>query len=362
MYRSRDHGSTWFSIDGGLFIGGGISVAVSPTDPNHLLYATDTRLLSSANGGRDWKQDGGALVFGPTLAVAFDPDGTGAVASTAAGVFWTRDGTQWQDSGAPAGAAPARAIAFGAAPGRAYLAGARGLYLSDDHGRTWLRPAEGLPEGAITALLVVPAPRELVLVVAGADIWASTDGAQSWRAASAGLPHAKIQTVAADPAKPGTLWAAGADRLFSSADSGVTWQAVGQPLAESGMSIRGIAASGDGRTVVLTTHRGVQRSLDGGSSWKLVEGNLPVHLEAGPLIRDPHDAATLYAGFSLTPYGEVWRRADEGNNLLSQIDPISLAGGAAFLALVVVGGVLAARWLTRLRGVDRDRQSGETAG
>ena len=57
-----------------------------------------------------------------------------------------------------------------------------------------------------------------------------------------------------------------------------------------------------------------------------MEGNLPVHLEAGPLIRDPHDAATLYAGFSLTPYGEVWRRADEGSNLLSQIDPISLRG------------------------------------
>ena len=143
---------------------------------------------------------------------------------------------------------------------------------------------------------------------------------------------------------------------------GATWQAVGQPLAETGTSVRGIAVSSDGRTVVLTTHRGVQRSLDGGNSWKLVEGNLPVHLEAGPLIRDPHDAATLYAGFSLTPYGEVWRRADEGNNLLSQIDPISLAGGAAFLGLIVVGGVLAARRLARLRGVDRDRQSGESAG
>jgi hypothetical protein len=96
--------------------------------------------------------------------------------------------------------------------------------------------------------------------------------------------------------------------------------------------------------------------------WKLVEGNLPVHLEAGPLIRDPHDAATLYAGFSLTPYGEVWRRAEQGSNLLSQIDPISLAGGAAFLCLLVVGGVLVVRSLARARAVDRDRPSGETTG
>jgi hypothetical protein len=361
MYRSRDNGSTWFSIDAGLFIGGGISLAVSPADPNHLLYATDTRLLSSANGGRDWKQDGGALLFGPTLAVAFDADGSGAVASTAAGVFWTGDGVHWQDSGAPAGAAPARAIAFGTAPGRVYLAGARGLYLSDDHGRSWSRSGEGLPDG-VTAVVVVAAPRETVFVVAGGDVWASADGARTWHSASAGLPHAKVDIVAADPAKPGIVWAAAADRLFTSEDSGATWQAVGQPLAETGISVRGIAVSSDGRTVVLATHRGVQRSLDGGNSWKLVEGNLPVHLEAGPLIRDPHDAATLYAGFSLTPYGEVWRRADEGNNLLSQIDPISLAGGAAFLGLIGVGGVIAARRLARLRGVDRDRQSGESAG
>jgi photosystem II stability/assembly factor-like uncharacterized protein len=362
MYRSRDHGSTWVSVDAGLFIGGGISLAVSPVDPNHLLYATDTRLLSSANGGRDWKQDGGALLFGPTLAVAFDGDGTGAVASTAAGVFWTSDGLRWRDSGAPAGAAPARAIAFGAAPGRVYLAGARGLFLSVDHGRSWSRTGEGLPEGAVSAVVVAPTPREIVFAVAAGDIWASADGARTWRSASAGLPHAKVEVITADPARPGVVWAVAADRLFSSEDSGATWQAVGQPLAETGTSVRGIAISSDGRSVVLTTHRGVQRSLDGGNSWSLVEGNLPVHLEAGPLIRDPHDAATLYAGFSLTPYGEVWRRADEGNNLLSQIDPVSLAGGAAFLGLIAVGGVLAVRRLARLRSVDRDRQPGESAG
>ena len=90
MFRSRDNGEYLdCRSTPGLFIGGGISLAVSPADPNHLLYATDTRLLRSRNGGRDWKQDGGALLFGPTLAVAFDARWQGAVASTAAGVFWT---------------------------------------------------------------------------------------------------------------------------------------------------------------------------------------------------------------------------------------------------------------------------------
>jgi hypothetical protein len=74
---------------------------------------------------------------------------------------------------------------------------------------------------------------------------------------------------------------------------------------------------------------------------------LPVHLEAGPLLRDPHDAQTLYAGFSLVPYTELRRRAEHGSNLLSRIDPVSAIGAGAFLALLLIGGWLGARRLSR---------------
>jgi hypothetical protein len=89
------------------------------------------------------------------------------------------------------------------------------------------------------------------------------------------------------------------------------------------------------------------RSTDGGQSWAQVESTLPVHLESGLLLRDPHDTATLYAGFSLTPYGEMWRRAEQGGSLLAQLDPVSLAGGLAFLVFLVVIGILVTRWLLR---------------
>jgi hypothetical protein len=94
----------------------------------------------------------------------------------------------------------------------------------------------------------------------------------------------------------------------------------------------------------------VYRSQDAGGNWTLIEGNLPVHLEAAPLVRDPHDLDTLYAGFSLTPYDEIWRRAVEGSNLLSQVDPMSLAGGAAFLILLAVAAIYAVRRLLRSAG------------
>ncbi|HYL18455.1 MAG TPA: hypothetical protein VEV20_07225, partial [Burkholderiales bacterium] len=71
------------------------------------------------------------------------------------------------------------------------------------------------------------------------------------------------------------------------------------------------------------------------------------HLEAGPLVRDPKDPATLYAGFSLTPYNEIRRRALEGSNLLAQVDIVSLAGGGAFLVLLAVAAVYIVRRLWR---------------
>jgi hypothetical protein len=87
------------------------------------------------------------------------------------------------------------------------------------------------------------------------------------------------------------------------------------------------------------------RSKDGGYSWTLKEDNLPVHLESGPLARDPSDARTLYAVYSLMPYPEVWRTALEGSNLLARVDPVSLAGGLAFVLLLLIGGAMLVRWL-----------------
>jgi hypothetical protein len=123
---------------------------------------------------------------------------------------------------------------------------------------------------------------------------------------------------------------------------------MGAPLLEPGTSVRGIAVTQDGQVIALTTHRGLLRSADGGKTWGQVEGTLPVHLEAGPLLADPHDAGTWYTGFALSPYPEIWRRTEEGSNLLSQADPFSLAGGAALLLLLIIGGWLGAKKLSRI--------------
>ena len=103
------------------------------------------------------------------------------------------------------------------------------------------------------------------------------------------------------------------------------------------------------RCLVVTTHRGTYRSTDAGAHWALEEGNLPVHLEAGPLARDPANPRILYVVYSLIPYPEVWRSALEGSNLLARVDPMSLIGGLAFLLLLLLSGMLLVVWLVRRR-------------
>jgi hypothetical protein len=113
--------------------------------------------------------------------------------------------------------------------------------------------------------------------------------------------------------------------------------------------VRGIAASADATTLVISSDRGIYRSDDCGETWAPKEDNLPIHIEAGPLARDPNDASVVYAVFSLMPYAEVWRMALEGGNLLARIEPISLVGGFSFCVLVLIGGGLAALHLSRRR-------------
>lgn len=351
LFRSRDNGATWFPADAGLFIGGALTLAVHPRDGNHLLYGTDTRLLRSKNGGRDWVTEAPDTLVGAVFAVAFAADGLGGMASTGTRIFYSADGSNWKDTLAPAGAAPARAFVLGSPTGRVYLAGAHGLFASADGGQNWLSASDGvLPEASVGALLVIPGPADQVYAVVDGKVWASGDAGQTWQARGAALQAARIDALVADSSQAGRLWSVAADQVFVSDDAGANWKAHGRPLPERDTSVRGLAVAEGGNTIVLSTHRGVLRSVDGGQSWAQIEGTLPVHLEAGPLLRDRHDTATLYAGFSLSPYDEMWRRAEQGGSLIAHLDPLSIAGGLAFLVLLLVIGIMATRWLSRRFG------------
>lgn len=348
LFRSRNLGETWLNADVGLFLNAALAVAVSPRDPLHLLMGTDLGLVGSRNGGRSWDVEARDLIFGPVFAVTFSPDGERAVCAAQSGVF-RHDGGRWTAARVPDAAIPARTVAYGSAPDRIYLLGRSRLFRSSDGGETYAAVPGPAEESAFTALDVRRGAREILVAAIDGAVRSSEDGGGQWRAGSLGSAEDPVDTVAVDPWHENRLWAARGGRVYVSDDIGSSWRAAGSELPEPGTTVRGIAASRDGIALLLTTHRGTLRSEDGGQSWALKEGNLPVHIEAGPLARDPGDPGVIYAVYSLVPYSEVWRAASEGGNLLARLDWFSLAGGASFCLLVLIGGAVAVRWLMRLR-------------
>jgi photosystem II stability/assembly factor-like uncharacterized protein len=342
LFRSRDHGATWVSANRGQIVAGAIALAISPADVNHLLLGAESGLLRSRNGGRDWTIEAPAVVVGPVFALAFAADGQRALVSTGLGIFGGEAGNICRQALAPQGAAPARAIVRSGEAGRVYLAGWTGLYRSDDWGASWSSAGGGLPHELARALLVVHGSPETLYAIVEGGIWASVDGARTW-ARRGGISPTGVDALAADSKHPTRLWAAGGDRLFRSDDGGASWQRVGRTLPEPNTTVRGIAASEE--QVVVTTDRGLYRTVDGGESWTMIVENLPAHLEAGPLVRDPGDSATLYAGFALVPYPELWRRAAEREGAFARVSVTSLVGGGIFLIAVAIGALAALRWL-----------------
>jgi photosystem II stability/assembly factor-like uncharacterized protein len=342
LFRTRDAGASWVPVNAGSFVSGAIALAISPVDPNQLLLGTDSGLLRSQNGGRDWQVVAPNVLVGATFAVIFDADGARALASGASSLFRS-DGTEWRAIQAPAGAAPVRTLARGSAPGRVYLAGWAGLHRSDDWGTSWLRIGDGLPEEHVDALVVSPGPPELVYVIAGGQLWAGLDGGRQWQPRNAGPPTGRAEMVALDDFAPMRLWTRVNGRLYRSDDQGEHWRAVGRPLPEPDVLVRGIAVID--QAILLATDRGVYRSSDGGDRWQVPSDGLPAHLEAGPMVNDPRNPSTIYVGFAFTPYAELWRQASEGRTMFERLDVTHLAGGAAFLLLLILGAVALLRRL-----------------
>jgi photosystem II stability/assembly factor-like uncharacterized protein len=343
LFRSRDHGRSWFQANQGRPIGGALSIAVQPADSNYLLLGTDAGLLASRNGGLDWEQQAPTTLTGAVLAVAIDPAGGRALAATERAIFRSNDLQDWQSSPTPVGASPARSIVPGPRSGQAYLLGWQHLYRTADWGASWIAVSADLPESPVTALAVA---RDGVFAVVAGEAWASFDDGVSWERRDLGLP---VGTVQALGYVDSTVWAAGADRVFRSTDRGLTWTPVGQPLDEQGTEIRGLAADSAGSDIVLSTHRGLYATRDGGASWSLLADNLPAHLEAGPLLADQTQSGVLYAGFALLPYTEQWARAAGGRSAAGQLSLSEVAGAAAFLALLGLAAGGALQWLARRR-------------
>lgn len=77
----------------------------------------------------------------------------------------------------------------------------------------------------VKAVVVEPQRPERVYVAGAAGIYRSDDAGQTWQAASGGLEGIEVVALSLDPAKQDRVFGGAADgRVFESDDGGVTWR------------------------------------------------------------------------------------------------------------------------------------------
>jgi hypothetical protein len=339
VFRSRDGGATWLQVNQESFPRGALALAVHPGDPHHLLLATDSGLLRSRNGGRDWVPEASSLIDGPAFAVAFGSDGQDAIAS-GAGALYRLEGQRWRETRTPSGSAPARALIDGGVAGRLYLAGWTGLHRSDNGGRSWTRVGEAIGAEPVRSLVVSVARPDEVHGVAGGRVWSSFDGARHWRVDT--LAPAGVDALAFDRGVPARLWLVAGGRVHRRDGPAARWEPVGVVLPDVQARPRALHANGD--VLLVATDRGVYRSPNAAVDWTLLSAELPDHSET-TLVRDPHDAATVYAGFSRM--GAEQLKGTPADSGVASQDVMLLVAAYAGLGSLLVGVGVAVRRFTR---------------
>ncbi len=221
-------------------------------------------------------------------------------------------------------------VGTGSACPRGNVSVGNGAYRSTDGGRTW--DHIGLPEaGLISRIVVDPRdPDRAFVAVLGQifgrsperGVYRTEDGGDTWEVVLAGSDTAGAADLVMNPANPRELFAArwraerkpwtlldgGAESgLYRTRDGGDTWQLVGgglpvateeEPVGRIGVSI---AASDPSRVYALVTaaedRGGLYRSDDGGDTWSRVNGDRRLRSRGwyySHVIADPTDPNTVH--------------------------------------------------------------------
>jgi photosystem II stability/assembly factor-like uncharacterized protein len=326
-YRTLDGGRTWAQVNSagrgedrwvsrGLDVTSAYGVHWDPFDPRRVFITyTDIGLFRSEDGALTWTGSSRGVPKGwrnTTYWVAFDPAVRGRMWGAFSGTHDLPRPKMWRRTD----------------PDRFQ----GGVGVSADGGRTWTPSGTGMPESAVTHVLLDPdspaGARTLYACAYGRGVFKSADDGRTWSARNTGLEQrqpfawritrAKDRTlylVVARRSERGRLGDADDGALYRSTDGADHWVRVALPAGTNGPN--GIAVDpGDPRRLYLAawgvatpggdTGGGIFLSTDAGATWTNV---LPQSQHVYDVTIDPRDPSVLYAsGFDQAAY----RSADRG--------------------------------------------------
>lgn len=343
VFRTSDGGHTWSSL-GTRFSG---PIAVDPQAPSTLYVGTTADgIAKTLDGGKKWRPAASGIVASDVLSTATDPrDAKVVYAGTDGGLFRSGDsGGTWRPL--KLGVSVQAVAVDPANTERLLVSGSRGILISANRGRTWLRAAGSTTyparraTGQVSAIVFEPHhPRTVFAAERGAGVIRSTDGGITWhRTARRPAWISSIAgTVAVDPRGAGTLYGSTNGALLRSTDGGVSWQWIFLPKVGAVLGVLAIdpsdpqtlyASIGDSSSRLGPPH--LARSIDGGRHWRFLKSGTHT-IDATAVVIDPRHPRTMYAAtrfqgvLRTTDGGTTWRPFNTGL-LARAINTLTLDG------------------------------------
>src|SRR5256712_3722602 len=188
----------------------------------------------------------------------------------------------------------------------------RGVFKSEDGGKSWTAVNEGMTDPYVYVVVVAPDKAVFAGTLRG-GIFRSKSGGKSWTPVNAGLERLETQVLFHHQ---GVLYAGTGSGVYRSKDSGGRWEADNQGL--SNLLVRALVVDHQGTMYAGTTGMGMYRKLAGSAQWTRItpsrlshpRDQLPANFVRS-LVVDKTGA--LYAGtadngvYVSTDRGETWR-------------------------------------------------------
>jgi photosystem II stability/assembly factor-like uncharacterized protein len=328
--RTTDGGANWNAVysresSKGGWTSTGLDVTTSygihfdPFDRNReFITYTDIGLFRSEDGGRSWMSSTNGVPrewVNTTYWVAFDPDVKGRMWSANSYTHDLPRPKMWRHNSA-----------------RNFRGG---VCRSDDGGRTWVKSNAGMPETAVTHILLDPASpgaqRILYAAAFGRGVYKSVDGGKTWSLKNNGITQAEpfawrlahgsdgaLYLVVARRTEDGSIGNVGDGAVYKSTNGAETWQPVPLPAGVNGPSGIAIDSRSPNRLYLAAWARatptlhgeggGIYLSDDGGRTWRQV---LDRDQHVYDVTIDPKNSNFVYAaGFE----SSAWKSSDRGEH------------------------------------------------
>ena len=279
LWRSDDAGITWARKMPRGNSGHTSGVAVSPINPDIMLYTTlEGDVYRTSDGGEKWRATLGRVAgntqFGPGgvqfTAVTFSPKNPSVTYVAAA-----------KNARRPLGK---RKV------------GPSDFYVSNDAGVTWNLAGTCNDCGTVKSIVVEPEDSKFVWIAGDGGVQRSTDGGKTWSGNQLrNQPSSTTIGLALNPMDSRILLVASSEAgVFRTEDGGQTWKEVNAGL-RSLQTHRVTFAPNNPKVAYLTAHDGVYRSEDGGQTWEQRSYGLS-YTFVNAITIDPTDSNTVYVG------------------------------------------------------------------